>query len=281
MPKRKRSNGFAKAAKRFKKRKVAKKQTARRTKMAGRGPWAIERPPKFVHIAPRVTTTHVNKISLQISTPAVGFFTQADPVHIIPARLRDPDPVFPREQPFPENFTTLASLYRRYRVNGVKLFASIHGLTNTEDEKFFFCVYTTSDNDGATDPWNSTVVGSRGARDAFLQHPGIRKKMISDSGTTGQRRNNTFNIGYYSISGIEAKRRIDMEDDLYSGTVNADGTAVQDPLELPRIWFRIVNPRYAGSAAARTYTLSLTCKFYVEWFDRREALEPFQGEVDP
>nr|QCW23685.1 MAG: capsid protein [Cressdnaviricota sp.] len=259
----------------------ARRARARRAnrRRFGKGPRSIERPIRFTHIAPRVTTKHLNKLSFQLTSPNPGF-TQAGPVRILPLRLRDADFVI-KQQTFPENFTTMSSLYTRYRVNGVKIFLSVSGLTNTEDEKFWLCVYATSHTDGPMDPYNSSVVGARQSRDAMLQHPGIRKKMITDSGTTGNPRSAVMNAGYFSISAIEEKRRTDIDDAQVSGTVNPSGSGVTDPALMPSIWIRWVSPRFEGSAQSRTYDINVTLLFDVEWFDRREQLETNQGEVDP
>lgn len=280
MPKRKRTNAKGRAAKR---RKYTPKRGVKRRAFT---PVGIKRPRYMPTLQERVKTTHVNKISMEISSATNLEFTPREEVHILPMRLRDPDPAT-RKQPFPENFTVMSNLYKRYRVNGVRIFASIHGLTNTEDEKFIFCVYSTSSSDGASDPWRGGtgvpvgVVVDRASRDAMLQFPGIRKKMIADSGTTGNRRNNVFNCGYFSMPGIEGVRRTDMADEFYAGRVTETGGAAADPVRTPRIWFRWLSPRYTGSNQQRDYTLNLTMKFDVEWFDRREAPEADQGEVDP
>lgn len=278
--KRKRSHGAARAAKRRRRNtKFPKRKSRRSLTKRTKSYRAVEKPPLFRHVALRTRTWHKNIVTFQIATPATGF-TNALSVYFLPARLRDPD-VAQRRQPFPENFTTLAGLYQRYRVNGFTVKGHMFGKTNTEDEKTWICAYTTSNNDGATDPFNASVISDRATRDAFMQFPGIRKKQIVDSGTTGDRRNTRFNFGYYSIPGMEQKRRNDVQDAVIAGSVNPNGSVVQDPALLPKLYFRVVSPRFAGYNQARTYDVTLEFNFYVEWFDRREALEPDQGETDP
>lgn len=274
--KRKRVNGFARAAKRFK----SKRTAARKRKSVKRGgtPRGLSNPPLFRHLAPRVRTTHVNKLSLQLTVPATGF--KANTLRIVPNLLRDPDQQA-QKQPYPENFVTMAGLYRSYRVNAVKVHMSYHGLTNNENAKFWSVVYTSSADDGIADPFPAANVASRSQRDAFLQHVGIRKKMIASSGTTGGRRDNVHRVGLYSMPGIEEKRRIDMDDVDYAGHVNANGTTAGDPNVQPNLWISAVAPNYGGFVTADTYDIAVTCVFYVEWYDRRETLEGDQGETDP
>lgn len=274
--KRKRSNGFARASKRFKGKRT--KRTIRRSSAAKRriqGPRAVRNPPLFRHLAIRVRTTHVNKLSARITVPATGFKT--DSVRFIPNLLRDPDAAA-RAQPFPENFLTLASLYSRYRVNSVKMMISYHGLTNNENAKFFSCVYTSSADDGTADPFPAANVADRASRDAFLQHPGIRKKMIASSGTTGGRRDNVHRVGRFSMPGIEHKRRMDMDDEDYAGAVTSTGATAGDPTLNSNIWVSGISPNFTGFPGTDTYDMSVTMVFEVEWFDRREALEGDQGE---
>lgn len=271
----------------------AKGRPAKRQRMSGRASagrkalWARKRqlkrrmvprkianPPFFRNLAPRIKTTMVNRISLSMSvSTGAGAVTSNAPIAILPLRLRDPDGKS-QGQCYPENFTEMSRLYSRYRVTGVKVFISVHGLTNTEDEKFWLAVYTTTSKDGLVDPYRKSIVVDYEGVNAVLQHPGIRKKMITDSGTTGGRRNNSFNPGFYSISGIEEMRRIDMPDKDYSGAVQEGGGGSDDPAAAPVIWIRAFSPRSQGFAATRTYDVNVTLKFYCEWFDRRESLEP-------
>lgn len=277
MPKRKRSNGFAKAAKRFKSKKTARAAFKRKLRR-GYAPLAIRRPPFFRSLAPRVRTTHVNKLSVQATVPFPGF--KGSSIRIIPNRLRDPHAA-QQTNPFPENFITMASLYERYRVNGVKVYLSWAGLTNNENAKFYSCVYTTTAIDGTTDPYDTSAIGGHGERDSFLQQVGIRKKMIASSGTTGDRKDNVHKVGYFSLAGIEEMRRGDMVDSEYSGGVTVAGASTGDPIKQPSIWISTVSPRFLGFPVADLYDCNITLVFDVEWYDRRESLEADQGEVDP
>lgn len=279
MPKRKRSNGFAKAAKRFKARKTHVTRKYRGKKKTVPAKYTIPKPRFFPILADRVRVRHKNNLSWQLSMPASGF-TNATARRLAITRLRDADTDV-KGQPYPERFLAMARMYQRYRVYGVKLVIAVHGLTNTEDEKFWLCAYDTSHTDGTTDPFNSTNIADRASRDGFLQHPGIRKKMIADSGTTGNRFNTVFRAGYFSVARAEDKRWTDMEDADYAGTVGITGSSVADPAKQPNIWFRVVSPRYSGSVQARTYDINVTAYFDVEWFDKREAIQPTQGETDP
>lgn len=275
MPKRKATNGFNKAVKRFKS-KHSKKGKPKRKIPAK---FTIPRPRFFSTVAHRVRTKHVNKLSWQISAPATGF-TNTTQIRLAPLRLRDPDTDV-KNQSFPERFLSLCRLFQRYRVYGVKLIVSVHGLTNSEDEKFYLAVYGTSHDDGTTDPYESTKIADRQQRDAFLQHAGLKRKLISDSGTTGNRMNTVFRPGYFSIAKMEHKRWTDMEDEEYSGAVDISGGNVSNPNKVPNIWFRILSPRYTGFTTSRTYDLNVTAVFDVEWYDRRDALALGQGETDP
>lgn len=278
MPKRKRSNGsFQRAAKRFKSRRkrVKAKRAMRRQ---GRAPTAIERPRKFHTLLPRVYTTHKNKLSVQFAVPAVGF--KSTSIRLLPGTLRDPHAAVGL-QPFPENFVTMASLYRSYRVNAVTVHLSYHALTNNENAKFWSCVYSSSADNGIADPFPPASVASHGNRDAFLQQTGIRKKMIASSGTTGGRKDNIHNAGTWSIAGIEQRRRQDMDDVDYAGHVNVGGGTAGDPNVDPNLWLSTVSPNFNGFPGADTYDISVTLIFHVEWFNLRESLEADQGEIDP
>lgn len=285
MPKRKRS-GYAKSARAFKRRRYVRKvyRAKRSTTLAKRPsfkrtqtPSYILRPPFFRHLAPRVRTTHINKISDTISTGSPAW--KAAGFRLWPARLRDPhNPTY--KNPFPENFVTMAGLYRNYRVIGVHVTLAWHKFGTNENDKFFSTVYTTASSVGQTDPFSGVI--DRATRDAFLQHGGpIRRRLIVSNGMSGNRLDTVHRVGYFSLTGIEQERRADMDDAQYAGSVTATGAAVQDPLKTPTIWITAVSPNVTGFPDNESYDVNIMLKFDVEWFNRRDSLETDQGDVDP
>lgn len=239
---------------------------------------SIARPIRFTSIAPRVYRKHIVKLSNQFSSGFPGFKNTS--MRILLNRLRDPDASV-QAQPFPEHFITMAQLYSRYRVNGVRVYVAYHGLTNSENDKFWSCCYSTSSDDGAADPYPPIAVGTHDRRDAFLQTQGVRKKMIAGTGTQQHRKDTLHHMGYWSVARVEEKRRTDMDDADYSGAVTPTGGAVADPIRQPNIWISVVSPNYTGFPDNETSDLAITLVYDVEWFDRRETLEVVQGETDP
>lgn len=284
--KRKRSSrGSLMGAKRRKlvtwRRSLRKKKTSARSKRFSI-PRNIAKPPFFKHLAPRVRTTHYNRLNIPITVTQLKF-TQGGSVCILPLRLRDPD-VFNAQQAPPEDYPIMAGLYKRYRVNAVDVKVMVNGLTNTDDEKFMLCVYSTSTKDKFVDPYNYSEVKNTAQVNSVLQKPNVRWKIIHDSGTTGRPRNCIFNAGRFTIAGCEQMRRMDMDDDEYSGRVKLPQSAAEDPIAQPAIWFRAFSPRSAGFGATRNYQLFVSLKFHVEWFDRRENKadpQPTEDQTDP
>lgn len=274
--KRKRSDASKRPAK--KARISAKKSKAIARVNRGGNPAFFRKLPFFRSLAPRIYTTHKNHITIAIATTAPGF-TNTVARALRYGQLRDMDAYVTQKQPYPENFVLMSSLYRRYRVNAIEVTISMSGLTNNENDKFWLCVYTTPDRVGAVDPYPVGTIADRATRDAFLQEPQIRRRLIASSGTTGNRMDGFFKAGRFSLSMGERERRGDMDDDQYSGQVNADGTAVSDPTKSPNLWFRIVSQNAGGFPDAEAYSLNLSIKSHVEWYDRRKTIETDQGET--
>lgn len=276
MPKRKRSNGIARAYRRVKRRKFQRSMRSR----AARASRQIGRPIRFGFIPNRIRTIHKNVVDLNIGFTTIGDFTNNvitnTTIHLHPNVLRDPDAVV-TSQIFPRNFVEMASLYGRYRVNGVKISLYYSGLTNNENDKFLSCCYTGSHKDN-TDPYLNTITDLQAAS-GFLQEPRIRKKMIAGSGTTGQNRDAWHKLGYFSMTQLEGTRRVHMDDTDYSGSVTSAGGLGTDPAKKPNIFVRILSPRQAGAASARAYTVKAFITFYVEWFDKREVLSTTRAEA--
>lgn len=277
MQKRKRSNGSSKPRK--KARTSSKSKAVARVNRGG-NPNFFKKLPFFRQLSPRIYTTHRNHITIAISSASPGFTNTAARALRF-GTLRDMDAYVTQKQPYPENFVLMASLYRRYRVNAIEVTISMAGLTNNENDKFWLCLYTTPDRVGAVDPYNSGIVTDRSTRDAFLQEPNVRRRLIASSGTTGNRMDGFFRAGRFSLAMAERERRADLDDNQYSGEVNANGTIVSDPVRSPNLWMRIVSQNSAGFPDVQNYSLNVHIKSHVEWYDRRKSLEADQGEVDP
>ena len=283
--KRKRSNGFKRAAKRFKARRSGKRKSFKR-KFSGRAALSIRRPPFFKHLAPRVRTTHVNQITVQLSNLATAYTTSGS-IRVTPARLRDPLPAV-SDQCFPENFVFMSSLFERYRVVGFKVKVVYLKTTNNENDKFYSCLYTTPNSEGPDDPYgyvtgNTQKIASQPLRDAFLQEAnGVRKKFITTSGAGGgaKMKEVTHYFPYTSIATMEHLPKADMVAGNYTGKVTKTGGAVYDPPRTPSLFIRGVGPFEQGYAGgAQNLDVAITIKFYVEWFDQRIELEPSNNDV--
>lgn len=262
-----------------KKRRTTKQSSKRRVQRGGT-PRKLVRLPFFRTLQPRIYTTHKNKISMQISATSPGF-TNANAIALRIGLLRDPDAYVQRKQPFPDNFVTMAGLYRNYRVNAVEVRCTVTGMTNNDNDKFYLCWYTSPDVQGTVDPYPATALGDRALRDSFLQEPHIRKKLISSTGTTGNRYDSMMKVGQFNIPMAERQRRGDLDDKDYAGSVTPAGVAVVDPAKSPNLWIRIISDQYGGFPDAPTYGLAISLKYHVEWFNIRKSLEVTQGETDP
>ena len=220
----------------------------------------------------------VNKTSHRLTVATFGYLSTGA-LPIVPLRLRDPDET-QQEQPFCENFLSMAGLYSRYRVNGVKLYIHVVGTTSNENDKFWIMAYTTSTADGNNDPYTTTTIPARGPRDGLLQDATTRrKKLIAGSGTVNVA-NHFWRVGYFSIATMEKIKREELDDDEYSGTVTTTGAAVVDPIKRPRIRIRLVSPNYNGFPDVESVDVNITAVYDVEWFNKRRAIEPSIVETD-
>jgi len=291
MPKRKRSS-FSSAIKRYAKKKsrgparkiykAKRKRVARTKKRMYKSSRAISTPRWYTPSAPRVRTKHRNVISLKqtIGDGSSTLFRSAA-FYLLPCRLRDPDAIV-QNQPYPEKFIELCHLYSRYRVFGVHVKFVFHDIPSTQKSRFWSTAFATSTKDGNTDPY--LAVTSRENRDSYLQNPLIRKKYMVGNGISNQPRVVVHNVGYFNISNMEQTRRIDMDDEFYSGQVAADGTELASPSATPKIWYALVQPYYEPLVGSPDFTDEMTVSMRVEltfdceWFDRRDVLTPTRDE---
>lgn len=287
MPKRKRSS-FSSSIKRYAKKKsrgrgrkiykAKRKSIARTKKRMYKSSRAINHPRWYTPAAPRVRTKHRNVISVKqdIGGGSSQLFRSAAQ-YLLPLRLRDPDSTV-QNQPYPEKFIELCRLYSRYRVFGVRVRFVFHDIPSTQKSRFWSTVFSTSTKDGAFDPYLS--VTSRETRDSYIQNPMIRKKYMVGNGINNQPRVVVHNVGYFNIGNIEEMRRIDMDDDEFSGHVNTDGTEISPPTRTPKIWYALCQPYYEpltgspGFDDAMTVSMRIELTFDCEWFDRRDVLTP-------
>lgn len=273
MPKRK-SSGFTRATKRLKRTKRSAGKKRKRSKL-GASVGAVIRPRRFYNLAPRIKTTHVNKISslIVVTGTLLSEYMANFSLQFKLNRLRDPF-WSTSAQCFPENFVSMARMYSRYRVYGCTVWVSFYGLSGNENRKFYALAYHTSSSDGSTDPYDPTTVSTLVQRNAMLQNPEIRKKMISGAATQQDRKDNVFKVGYYSIPAMEEIKPGDMTDDLYAGTVTETGGNVSDPSRMPNLFINLCTPSgIVWPNADFTYEVEVTLKFHCEWFDRRESQE--------
>lgn len=282
MPKRRASNGFKRAAKRFKRTRTARKVYAgRRThrrapiRRAPNSRAIVYRPP-FVRNDPiRVRAQHRNVILVPFTATVAGEYT-TDQGLAIPTevwlylnRLRDPD-VPTRGQPYPENFIRMAQRYRSYRVTGVKITAHFEGVTNNENDKVIVIAYDMPSheaNASSADPLMNQI-NSASTVGAILQKPNIRRHSLISTGQLGGP-HPVWKMGYFRLSQLEHQRRADMDDNDYSGSVFPNGSVDLDPLKSVGLRFRIVSARSAGFSGGDVIIMRLSMMFDVEWFNRR------------
>lgn len=279
MPKRRRSS-FRRSAKKprtggarftkFTRTRQRRRSRKSRSTHGGSRTSAITNPPRFYNLAPRVRTTHINRVSTTITHQANAVIN-AVPIILFPNRLRDPY-ASTSDQCFPENFTTMSRLYSDYRVSGVSVFLDLHGLGLNENQKFYAIAYYLGSGD--PDPYTPATVPNPTTRNAMLQQPEIRKKMITSAGTYGDRRNSVWKVGYYSIAAMQEMDPKNMDDLNFAGRVTESGGLVKDPTISPTVYIRLVDPTNDGFEAAKTFTVNIFLKFHVQWFNRRETIEP-------
>lgn len=217
----------------------------------------------------RVMVKHKNCISTKYTNTNLLFSTTIFVLQ--PNRLRDIVEAS-LNGPFPDNFVTMARIFKKYRVHAVKIHLQLDKLDINNSQTQYLVSYTTpalTAGPVSTDPF---VVDNVDKVNAFFQERGIRKKYISGNEATSFAGQTRFNVGYFSIKRIQGERHLDPTD--FEGEVSSVGAEISAPKHLPRIYIKAVSPNHDGwSATQSNITVRLFITFYTEWYARRREFE--------
>lgn len=276
MPKRKASNGLARAIKRFKRgRRPSKKTVVTKLRRGIRKHNAplMRRPVSFGNIQPvRVRMRMINYISDNYQNDAISSTHSSDMCTFIINRLRDPQAV-QSKQVFPENFVNMARMYKKYLVHGVKVTVYYAGISINENARFISIFYTSA---APAPEYNAT--GDHEVN-AILQEKNVRRRTLVGP-TNGEMRHVMHKAGYFACARSIRDPNYYANREDYAGVVGADGTVQSDPAISIYLHHQNLSTEQGGFPGADPMFLRYKLEFDVEWYDRRLTVEG-NADEDP